>query len=79
MSRRLKQKDNLAPTGGNPAAAVLEKDEIIRQAKRALSLFPDVRQDKIQKALERIARGYYERPEVRAKIADRLLDEMGIG
>ena len=40
--------------------------------------FPDVRPEKIAAAQKRIAEGFYEKPAVVEKIAERILEEMGV-
>jgi hypothetical protein len=73
VNGRKKQKsENGTPVG------VVTREEVIHQAKERLSTLPDVRPERIQKALLRVSQGYYDRPAVVAKIADRFLEEMGI-
>lgn len=73
VNGRKKQK----PENGTPVG-VVTREEFIHQAKERLSTLPDIRPERIQKALLRVSQGYYDRPQVVAKIADRFLEEMGI-
>lgn len=71
-----KRKKQASENGTAVSAAAGE--EIIHQAKERLSTLPDVRPERIRKALLRVSQGFYDRPQVAAKIADRFLEEMGI-
>ena len=55
-----------------------QKEEFIHEARERLAGLPDVRPDRIRKAALRVSQGFYDRPQVVAKIADRFLEEMGI-
>ncbi|MGH8003350.1 MAG: hypothetical protein ACRECJ_01310, partial [Limisphaerales bacterium] len=63
---------------GRPAGLAARKEGFIHQARERLSTLPDVRPDRIRKACLRVSQGFYDRPQVVAKIADRFLEEMGI-
>ena len=52
--------------------------QAVNWAVQRLKDFPDVRLEKIGAAKRRIAEGFYERPEVVEKIAERILEEMGV-
>ena len=76
VDRKKKEKPNFQ--NGTPVGLAARKDEFIHQAKERLAGLPDVRPERIQKALLRVSQGFYDRPPVLAKIADRFLEEMGI-
>lgn len=71
------RKENEVPENGAPGG-VIQKEEFIHQAKDRLAGLPDVRPDRIRKACLRVSQGFYDRPPVVSKIADRFLEEMGI-
>ena len=73
VDRKKKEKPNFQ--NGTLAA---QKDDFIQQTKERLAGLPDVRPDRIRKACLRVSQGFYDRPQVLAKIADRFLEEMGI-
>ena len=69
-------KENEASENG--ATGGWKKEEFIHEAKDRLAALPNVRPDRIRKACLRAAQGFYDRPPVLSKIADRFLEEMGI-
>ncbi|MGH8004188.1 MAG: hypothetical protein ACRECJ_05645, partial [Limisphaerales bacterium] len=64
-----KEKENLE--NGRLAGLAARKEEFIHQEKERLTGLPDVRPDRIRKACLRASQGFYDRPQVVAKIADR--------
>ncbi len=79
MTVSRKKKPSGVLDNGTSCAAVVKKEELISQARERLSDLPDVRPDRVKKASLRAAQGFYDRPQVISKIADRFLQEMGIG
>jgi len=71
-------KENETSENGAADSLSVKKEEILHQAKERLFTLPDVRPDRIKKAALRAAQGFYDRPPVVSKIADRFLEEMGI-
>ncbi len=63
---------------GTAVGVAAQKEEFIHRAKEQLAGLPDVRPERIRKAALRVSQGFYDRPQVVAKIADRFLEEMGI-
>ncbi len=60
------------------SAGAATQEAFIHQARERLAGLPDVRPERIRKACLRVSQGFYDRPQVVAKIADRFLEEMGI-
>ncbi|MCI0405962.1 MAG: hypothetical protein L0Z48_01180 [candidate division Zixibacteria bacterium] len=75
VDRKKKEKPNFE--NGTPVG-LAAKEGFTHQAKERLAGLPDVRPERVQKALLRVSQGFYDRPAVVAKIADRFLEEMGI-
>ena len=48
----------------------------IRTARRGLDELPDVREDKVDEARQRVRTGFYDTPQARRDTADRILDEL---
>jgi len=51
----------------------LQVHEMVAGVRTAAPARPDVRQDRVDQARQRIQQGYYERPDVRGSIVDALL------
>ncbi|MBI5837346.1 MAG: flagellar biosynthesis anti-sigma factor FlgM [Candidatus Eisenbacteria bacterium] len=51
----------------------LRVHEAVVAVKRAAADVPDVREERVQQARQRVQEGYYERPEVRGSIVEALL------
>lgn len=49
---------------------------VFKGAKEALGAVPEVREDKVSEARQRVESGFYDRSEVRRDTADRILDEL---
>jgi len=49
---------------------------VFRGAKEAVNAVPDVREDKVNEARQRVESGFYDRSEVQRDTADRILDEL---
>jgi hypothetical protein len=75
--RKLRKENEISENGAAGGLSV-KKEEVLHLAKERLSTLPDVRPDRIRKACLRAAQGFYDRPPVLSKIADRFLEEMGI-
>jgi flagellar biosynthesis anti-sigma factor FlgM len=56
---------------------LLELRDRVATLKQDLAALPDVRQDKVELARQRLASGYYDRAEVQERIAESLLDSFG--
>lgn len=52
-----------------------EKSRLLKTAAHELQEIPDVRFEKIERAVSRIAENFYERPEIQQKIAENMLHE----
>jgi anti-sigma28 factor (negative regulator of flagellin synthesis) len=48
----------------------------VRAARQGLEGVPDVRQERIDQARQRVASGYYDRADIRQQTAERMLDEL---
>lgn len=72
------RKENEMPENGAAGGLSAKKEEVLYLAKERLSILPDIRPDRIRKACLRVSQGFYDRPPVLSKIADRFLEEMGI-
>jgi hypothetical protein len=55
------------------ARSQLQFHEVVSSARAAAAAAPEVRQDRVDLARQRVQEGYYERPEVRGSIVDALL------
>ena len=77
VGRKLRKEKTISQNG-SPAPQPAGKEEFIDQARERLAALPDVRLDRIRKASLRVMQGFYDRPQVVEKIADRFLEEMGI-
>lgn len=74
-----KKKGNGVLNNGASGFAAAQKDSFfLSTAKARLSSLSEVRPERVRKALERVSKGFYDRPAVVSKIADRFLEEMGI-
>ena len=49
---------------------------VFNRAKEAVNAVPDVREDKVNEARQRVESGFYDRSEVQRDTADRILDEL---
>ena len=49
---------------------------VFKGAKEAVNAVPDVREDKVNEARQRVESGFYDRSEVQRDTADRILDEL---
>ena len=49
---------------------------VFKGAKEAVDAVPDVREDKVNEARQRVESGFYDRSEVQRDTADRILDEL---
>ena len=49
---------------------------VFRGAQQQLEDVPDVRDDRVSEARQRVESGFYDQAEVRLETADRILDEM---
>lgn len=67
-----KEAESVNGTPVCPAA----RAEFIHRVKERLSTLPDVRPERIRRAALRVSQGFYDRPQVVAKIAERFLEEM---
>ncbi len=59
------------------AQAELERDQSIARVRSDLAELPDVRSEKVIEARLRLSTGYYDKPEIRARIALSFLRESG--
>ncbi len=73
-----RKKEKQHSENGTTVGVTTQKEEFIHQAKERLAGLPDIRPERIRKAALRVSQGFYDRPQVVAKIADRFLEEMGI-
>jgi hypothetical protein len=55
------------------ARGQLETDEMVAAVRSTAASLPDVRQERVDLARQRVQQGYYDRPEVRGSIVDALL------
>ena len=49
---------------------------VFKGAQEALGAVPDVREDRVSQARERVESGFYDRGEIQRETADRVLDEL---
>jgi len=56
--------------------AVAQEIQDVRTAKRDLDTVPDVREDRVEQARERVASGFYDSAGVQSQVADRVLDTL---
>ena len=56
--------------------AVAQELQEVRSAKQVLSDVPDVREDRVSEAKERVETGFYDQAGVKAQIADSFLDNL---
>ena len=49
---------------------------VFKGAKEAMGAVPDVREDKVREARQRVESGFYDRSEAQRDTADRILDEL---
>ena len=49
---------------------------VFNRAKEAVNAVPDVREDKVNEARQRVESGFYDRSEIQRDTADRILDEL---
>lgn len=52
-----------------------EITQLVENARLLLDELPDVRPDRVEQAKQRLQEGFYQRPEVREEIAQKILDE----
>ena len=71
-------KNKKQETENGAPVTLAEREEFVQRVKERLFSLPDVRPERIRKASFRVSQGYYDRPAVVAKIAGRILEEMGI-
>ena len=55
------------------AHSQLQVHEMVATVRAAAAALPEVRQERVQQAQQRVQQGYYERPEVRGSVVDALL------
>lgn len=56
--------------------AVAQEIQDVRTTKQELGSVPDVREDRVAQARERVANGFYDAGGVKAQVADRVLDNL---
>ena len=69
------KKEKAESVNGTPVHPAA-RAEFIHRVKEQLSALPDVRPERIRRAALRVSQGFYDRPQVVAKIAERFLEEM---